>query len=112
LGVFERDARAEVRGARLDDHLAREAGDLVELLDHRDAFDDVAELRDAADLGEDDVREGVPLGQEGARLDLLPLDALEDRAVHEAMMLALATAVVDHDELAVAIHDGDGAVAT
>ena len=48
LGVLQRDARAEIRGARLDDDLAREAGDLVELLDHRDAFDDVAELRDAA----------------------------------------------------------------
>ena len=53
LRVLERDARAEIRRARLDDDLAREAGDLVELLDHRDAFDDVAELHDAADLGED-----------------------------------------------------------
>ena len=52
-GSLMRDARAEIRGARLDDDLAREAGDLVELLDHRDAFDDVAELHDAADLGED-----------------------------------------------------------
>ena len=47
------DARAEIRGARLDDDLAREAGDLVELLLHRDALDEVAELHDAADLGED-----------------------------------------------------------
>ena len=46
LGVLDRDARAEVRGARLDDDLAREAGDLVELLVHRDAFDEVAVLRD------------------------------------------------------------------
>ena len=52
-GSLMRDARTEIRGARLDDDLAREAGDLVELLDHRDAFDDVAELHDAADLGED-----------------------------------------------------------
>ena len=55
-----RDARAEIRRARLDDDLAREAGDLVELLDHRDAFDDVAELHDAADLGEDRHRERDP----------------------------------------------------
>ena len=31
-GSLMRDARAEIRGARLDDDLAREAGDLVELL--------------------------------------------------------------------------------
>ena len=43
----------EIGGARLDDDLAREAGDLVELLLHRDAFDEVAVLHDAADLGED-----------------------------------------------------------
>ena len=92
--------------------LAREAGDLVELLDHRDAFDDVAELRDAADLGEDDVRERVPLGEELARLDLVALGALEDRAVHEAVMLALAAVSSTIDELAVAVHDGDGSVAT
>ena len=73
--MLERDARAEIRGARLDDDLAREAGDLVELLDHRDAFDDVAELRDAADLGEDDVGERVPLREELAGLHLVALGA-------------------------------------
>ena len=67
-GSLMRDARAEIRGARLDDDLAREAGDLVELLDHRDAFDEVAVLHDAADLGEDRHRERVPLGEELARL--------------------------------------------
>ena len=38
------------------------------------------------------VRERVPLGEELARLDLLALVALEDRAVHEAVVLALAAA--------------------
>ena len=35
---------------------------------------------------------------------------LEDRAVHEAVVLALAAGVVDDDELAVAVHDHDRAV--
>src|SRR5262249_18337387 len=39
LGVFERNAWTEIRSAGLDDHLAREARDLVELFDHRDTFD-------------------------------------------------------------------------
>ena len=59
-----RDARAEIRRARLDDDLAREAGDLVDASPDRDAFDEVAELHDAADLGEDRRRELVPLGEE------------------------------------------------
>ena len=64
LGVLDRDARAEIRGARLDDDLAREAGDLVELLGDGDAFDEVAELHHAGDLGEDRHGEWVPLGEE------------------------------------------------
>ena len=37
---------------------------LVDLLLHRDAVDDVAELHDAADLGEHGNRVGIPLGDE------------------------------------------------
>ena len=45
---------------------AREAGDLVELLFHRDAFDDVAVLHDAGDLGEHRDRVRIPLGEDRA----------------------------------------------
>ena len=41
------------------------------------------------------VRERVPLREELAGLDLVALGALEDRAVHEAVVLALAAGVVD-----------------
>jgi hypothetical protein len=57
---LERDARAQLGVLRLGDALARQARDLVELLGHRDALDDVAELHDARDLGEDRHRERVP----------------------------------------------------
>ena len=66
---LERSCRAsslsEMRGRRSASFdsmiaLARQAGDLVELLGHRDAFDDVAELHDAGDLGEDRHRERDP----------------------------------------------------
>jgi hypothetical protein len=88
----------------------RQAGDLVELLDHRDALDDVAELHDTGDLGEDRHRERVPFGQELPRLYLVALAHLEHRSVDQAVMLALATRVVDHQDSAVAVHDADGAV--
>ena len=51
--------------------LRDEAGDLVERLVHRHAFDDVLELHRAADLGEQRHRERVPLGEQRAGLDLL-----------------------------------------
>ena len=46
--VLERDARPQLGVLRLRDALARQARDLVELLGHGDALDDVAELHDAA----------------------------------------------------------------
>jgi hypothetical protein len=52
------EMRGRLSGPRLDDDLARQAGDLVELLLHGDAFDDVAELHGAADLGEDRIVNG------------------------------------------------------
>ena len=77
----------------------------------RDAFDEVAVLHDAADLGEDRRRERIPLRDDLARRDALAVLDLEHRAVHQAVMLALATGVVHDHELAVAIHDDDRAVA-
>ena len=44
--------------------LRDEAGDLVDLLDDGDAFDEIAVLHDAADLGEDRRCEGIPLGDD------------------------------------------------
>ena len=67
--VLDRDARPQRRrpcDSMID--LARQAGDLVELLAHGDAFDDVAVLHDAGDLGEDRHRERIPLGEQLARL--------------------------------------------
>ncbi len=63
-GSMMRDARAEIRRARLDHDLARQTGDLVDLLDDGDALDQVAVLHDAADLGEDRRREWIPLGHD------------------------------------------------
>ncbi len=106
-----RDARAEIRRARLDDDLAREAGDLVDLLHDGDAFDEVAELHDAADLGEDRRwRTGPTRRAMVPALNLVAVLMLEHGAVHEAVVLALAAGVVHDDELAVAVHDDDGAV--
>ena len=108
--VRDGDARTGVGVLGLDDHLAREAGHLVELLAHRDAFDDVLELHDAADLGEDRHGERVPLGDQRARLDLLAFLHQQLGAVDDLVALALAARVVDDDELAVAVHDHQRAV--
>ena len=79
---------------------------------HRDAFDDVAELHDAADLGEDRHRERIPLGEELCRPSTFSPSSTEELgAVDEAVALALAAGVVDDDELAVAVHHDQRAVA-
>ena len=63
---------------------------------HGDAFDEVAELHDAADLGEDRRGERVPLGEELRRgFTVSPSACLEHGAVDQAVVLALAARVVD-----------------
>ena len=105
LRVLDRDARTKIGGARLDDDLAGEAGDLVELLGDGDALDEVAELH----LPPTSVRIGMANGSHSARscppFDLVALGDAELGAVNEAVVLALATGVVHHHQLAVAIHD-------
>src|SRR5205085_4874488 len=70
LVVLDGDSRLRLGVAALDDRLAREAGDLVELLVHRHAFDDVREADHAPHLGHDRRRGRIPLGALGADLDL------------------------------------------
>jgi hypothetical protein len=71
-GVQQLDLRAHHLGRaaalRVDDHQRRQAGHLVELLGHGDAFLDVLELRLAGELGDDRARQRVPVGQHGAGL--------------------------------------------
>src|SRR2546427_6831947 len=57
----------------VDDDLARQAGHLIELFLHGDAFHDVAERHPPADFGED--REGVrvPLDESLTHGDLAPV---------------------------------------
>src|SRR5690606_26232785 len=71
--LLDADARTGARITRLDDIGLGETSHLVERLLHGDALDDIAELHDAADLGEDRVGVRIPLGKDGARLDLLAL---------------------------------------
>ena len=77
VGIDDADARAEIGRARLDDDLARETGDLVDLFDDGDAFDEVAVLHDAADLGEDRRSRRDPTRRRsGPRLTRSPSSAL------------------------------------
>src|SRR5262249_1315467 len=103
--VLDRDARTRIGVFGLDDDLARKTGDLVELLGHGHALDDVAELHDTADFGDDRHRERIPLGEQLTRRDARAFLDHQARAVHEPITLALAAGVVLHHDFAVAIHD-------
>src|SRR5207245_11420246 len=63
------DARLELALRILDDDLAREARDLVELLPHGHTLVDLLVLGPASELGEDRLGERVPRGENSARLD-------------------------------------------
>src|SRR5438067_7014693 len=95
----------------LDDDLAREAGDLVELFAHGHAFHDVLVLHLAGELGEDRVGERIPLDEHRALLDLLLRLDLQLGAVHDRVALALPAALVGHADLAVAVGGHEVAVA-
>ena len=70
LGALDRDGRLPLFIGRVGNHPAREAGHFVHFLVERDAFLQVLELHRAADLREDGVGVGIPLGQHFAELDL------------------------------------------
>src|SRR5690606_14885364 len=112
FGIGDRDARSQVSGTRFDHDLARQAGDLVDLLDDRDAFDQVAVLNDATELGEDGRSELVPLRYHGARSNTLAVFAAQHGTVHQAVVLTLATRVIHDHELTVAVHHHQNAVFT
>ena len=108
--ALDLDRRLLLLVRRVDDDEARQAGDLVDFLVHRDAFEDVLEADLARLLGED--REGVriPLDQHLALLDRLAFLHLEPRAVDDRVALAVAPLRVLHDERAAAVHDHQVAV--
>ena len=95
---------------RVDDDEAREARDLVHLLVHRHALDDVLEADLAGLLGEDREGVGVPLDERLALLDLLVLLHLHARAVDDLVALAVAALGVLHDERPGPVHDDQAAV--
>src|SRR3989442_14929199 len=105
------DAGLQAAIGVLDDDLAREARDLVELLAHGHAFHDVLVVHLARELGEDGVGERVPFHEHGALLDLLLRLDLELGAVHDRVALALPPALVGHADLAVAVGGHEVAVA-
>ena len=116
-GAVAADDHARLQPALdvLDDDLPREAGHLVELLPDRDVLDDVVVLDAPGELGEDRVRERIPLDQDPARLHPLVRLHLDPGAVDDGVALALPAALVGdadlpvavgRDEVAVAVHDG------
>src|SRR5438132_1490705 len=110
LVVLDADAGLRLGVAALDDRLAREAGDLVELLVHRHALDDVREADGASDLGDDGGRERIPLRELGADLDLLAFLHVQLGAVADVVALALAAVLVRDHQLAIPVHHDGRAV--
>ena len=103
-GVHQLDLRAHDLGRAaalgVDHHQRRQAGHVVDLLGHRQAFLDVLELDRAGVLGDDGTRQRIPVGQDGAGLDRLVGLHRQDGAVGHLVALALATVLVVDGDLA------------
>src|SRR5882672_6141973 len=117
--VLYRDTRAHVEVLELDDDVGARAGSFVDPLLHGLAFDNIAVLNGAADLGDDRSRVRIPFRDKLARLDLVAFGLFELGAVDQriALTLALADAAAfvgdlrcDHD-FAVTSHYDEVAVA-
>ena len=104
------DRRLLLLVRRVDDDEPRQARDFVDLLVHRDAFEDVLEADLTGFLCEDRERIRIPLDEDLCLLDLLAVLHLEPRAVHDRVALAVAPLrVLDHERPA-AVHDDETAV--
>ena len=108
LLVLDRDPGPRIQIARLHDYAADLARDLIPLLLHGHRVDDVAELDRPGHLGEDRDVEGVPLGKNLVRLDLLSILCLEDRTVDDRVPFDLPPAFPENGDLTVPVH-GDEA---
>src|SRR5579885_450513 len=90
--VLDRDTRPRLEILRFDNHVVAGARAVVELLLHRAAFEDIAVLHRARDLGQDGRGVGIPFGDQLTGLDRVTVALAPARAVHQRIAFALALA--------------------
>ena len=103
-GVDQLDLRTHDLGRAtalgIDHHQGRQAGHIVHLLGHGQAFFDVLEAGAAGKLGDDGSGQRIPVGEDDASFDhLVGLDA-EHRAIRHFVALAFAAVFVVDDDFA------------
>src|SRR5439155_12285944 len=104
------DRRLLLLVRRVDDDEAREAGDLVDFLVHRDALENVLEANLPGILGEN--REGVriPFDEHLALLDLLSFFYFQAGPIDDRIPLAIAPLRILDDERSAPVHHDQVAV--
>ena len=115
LRLLDDDRGLQVRAARggapIDDDAVGRALHLVGLLLHRHALDQVGEVGDAVDLGQDRPHVGIPLREARAALDLVAVVDVQPGAVGDLLRRQLLAGLVDDDERHVAAHGDQPALA-
>src|SRR5581483_1291791 len=107
LRVDEFHRRAYILTAallRIEHHRARQARDLIDLRRDRHAVDEVLELQETRDLGDDRVGMGIPGRADLTRNHGIAFLHRNHRAVRNLVPLALATEVIHHADLTRARH--------
>ena len=102
--ALDGDTRAQLRVLGFDDDPRGDTGELVHLLLHRGALDDIPELHRPRHLRQNRIGEGIPLEQHRPSRNVLAVFHENVGAVHHRMMLSVAAARVADLDLSVAIH--------
>ena len=108
--VSNLDPRLPLLIRRIHDDEPRQARDLVHLLVHGDAFDDIPEANLPSSFGHDREGVGVPLDQDLTRLDLLPVLDTKVCAVDHGVTLPVSPLDVLDNQRSRAVHDHQGAI--
>ena len=107
--VAKRHSRPEIGTPRLllpvDHHLGCDAGRLVELLDHRQTFDEVHVVNDSLLLGDDRQGIGIPFRDSVAALDLRLVLAHQLGPVRKAVPGSFTSFGVEHQRFGIPVHD-------
>ncbi len=103
--ILDRDARTQRRATMLNDDLAGEASNLIELFLHRDAFNDVSIRHLASDFGENGQRVRIPFDQFLSQLDTTTVFHLDLGAINDSVLLTLTPCLIDNGDLGIPIHD-------
>ncbi len=108
--IFDRNTRTFVSGLGLDDDLAGQTRDIIDLLFDGQPFDEVTETNLTRCLGENRHGEGVPLCQNHPLGDRTTFSQVQAGTVNHTIAFTLAAGFINNSNFGIAVHNHQIAV--